>query len=103
MVEVLQSQLHFVRGIQSVETTGVEPLRSIRDETEDGMREATVGVAQLHEALENEAVHGHSRRPRMRKPKTDAAVVENWDVLGTASQKKGRYFVVRSGKSVEGA
>ena len=33
-----------MRDIQSVDTDGVEPLQSIRDETEEGVREATIGV-----------------------------------------------------------
>src|SRR3954454_3409908 len=33
MLKTLHSQLHFVRDIQSVDTEGVEPLQSIRDET----------------------------------------------------------------------
>ncbi|KAI1428042.1 hypothetical protein F5Y12DRAFT_104714 [Xylaria sp. FL1777] len=66
MLATLSSQLHFVRAIQGVDTTGVAPLRAIRDETAAGLREQTVGLAELREALEAEDVVGHARRPRRR-------------------------------------
>ncbi len=101
MTQTLQSQLHFVRAIQSVRTDSVEPLRSIRDETEEGMKEATIGLEQLREALANETVHGHSKRPRMQKKEVSTKGIEDWNVLGTPAEKAGRYFVVRTGKSIE--
>lgn len=67
MVEVLQSQLHFVKDIQAVDTAGLTPVRSIRDETEEGTREATIGVGQLSEVLAQENVVGHSKRPRRQR------------------------------------
>src|SRR4051812_44154241 len=54
MIATLESQLHFVRAIQQVDTTGVEPLRSIRDETAAGLREASITVERLKDALEKE-------------------------------------------------
>lgn len=99
MIAVLQSQLHFVRDIQSVDVTGVDPLRSIRDETPEGLGEATVGVEQLRQALSEEVAFGHTRRPRRQKKALDTAGIEDWDPLQTASRKAGRYFVVRSAKS----
>ncbi|KAI0124882.1 hypothetical protein BJ170DRAFT_597731 [Xylariales sp. AK1849] len=103
LLSTLRSQLHFVRSIQSVDTTGVPPLRSIRDETAAGIRELTIGLDSLKEALEKEDVVGHNRRPRRRRErdggkKEPVKGVEDWDVLGGASMKAGRYFVVRSGK-----
>ncbi|KAI1297391.1 hypothetical protein F5Y03DRAFT_283508 [Xylaria venustula] len=67
MLATLSSQLHFVRAIQSVDTTGVAPLRAIRDETAAGLREQTVGLEELRHALEAEDVVGHARRPRRRQ------------------------------------
>jgi hypothetical protein len=100
MIDVLQSQLLFVRDIQSVDTQGVEPLRSIRDETQAGLKEATIGVAQLRDVLSQEVAFGRSGRPRRQKHTEKApAEVEGWDPLRTASQTIGPYFVVRSGKS----
>lgn len=102
MIQTLQSQLHFVRAIQQVDTTGIEPLRSIRDETAAGLEEETIGLAQLKEALEAEEVRGHCRRPRRKQDVlVDTTGVEDWDALATASERAGRYFVVRSAKGVE--
>jgi len=99
MMDVLLSQLHFVRDIQSVDTSGVEPLRSIRDETEEGLKEQTIGVEQLRAALCQESPFGHCKRPRRKKDEPDGRSTADWDVLKTASRKAGRYFVVRSGKN----
>lgn len=101
MIATLQSQLHFVRDIQRVDVSGVEPLRSIRDETSEGMAEATIGVEELREALSEEIAFGRAKRPRRQKKALDMAGVEDWNALQTASRKAGRYFVVRSAK-VEG-
>lgn len=67
MLATLSSQLRFVRAIQSVDTSGVAPLRVIRDETALGLREQTIGLAELRDALESEVVVGHARRPRRRR------------------------------------
>jgi len=96
-----------VRDIQKVDTEGVEPLVAIRDETEEGIREVTIGVEQLKEALAKEVVVGRNRRPRRRTGDVvDGRGVEDWDVLGTAGEKvegpTGRFFVVRSGKGEPG-
>ncbi|KAI0187187.1 DUF726 domain protein [Xylaria flabelliformis] len=125
MLATLSSQLHFVRAIQGVDTTDVAPLRVIRDETAAGLREQTIGLAELREALEAEDVVGHARRPRRRRIQRTAGGQEssssseegrdterhtssqeqeqilneegNWDVLGGATETAGgRYFVVRS-------
>ena len=99
MIDVLQSQLLFVRDIQSVDTHGVEPLRSIRDETELGLEEASIGVEQLRLALAQETASGRSRRPRRQKnTEKSPPEVEGWEPLQTASHTTGPYFVVRSGK-----
>ncbi|KAI0885291.1 uncharacterized protein GGS22DRAFT_141893 [Annulohypoxylon maeteangense] len=110
MLATLESQLQFVRAIRKVDTTGIEPLRAIRDETAQGMREQTIGLDQLKEALAGEDVVGHARRPRRRRAgktkgngqkveeNTDSSV-EGWDVLGGASETVGRYFVVRTGST----
>lgn len=104
MIATLQSQLHFVRAIRQVDTEGVEPLRSIRDETEAGLKEATIGIEQLKAALDAEEARGHCRRPRRKRDiPADISGVENWDALAMASHKAGRYFVVKSAKGVEDA
>ncbi|KUJ13275.1 uncharacterized protein LY89DRAFT_651393 [Mollisia scopiformis] len=103
MLKILHSQLHFVRDIQKVNTDGVEPLRSIRDETEEGIKEITIGMEQLKEAFAKEDIVGKNRRPRRRRDiKVDTKGVEDWNVMGSAAEtvemNGSRYFVVRSGK-----
>lgn len=105
MIKTLQSQLQFVRAVQSVNTEGVEPLTAIRDETAQGLVENTVTLGTLHPALAKETLVGHHKRPkRARDQQREASKEgrvreERWDVLGTASRKAGKFFVVQSKKS----
>lgn len=106
MLKILHDQLHFVKDIQTLDTEGVTPLQSIRDETEEGIKEVTIGLKELKAALAKEDLVGKvSRRPRRRKETVDGKGVEDWDVLGPAGEKingpGGKFFVVRSGKSKE--
>ncbi len=103
MLKTLHSQLHFVKDIQKVDTEGVEPLQSIRDETEEGVKDITIGMEELKEAFEKEEIKGRNRRPRRKRAEVlDTYEVEDWDVLGTAGETVefagGKFFVVRSGK-----
>ncbi|RBQ65701.1 hypothetical protein FVER14953_04945 [Fusarium verticillioides] len=103
MINTLQSQLHFVRAVQLVDTTRVEPLRAIRDETTEARQEVTIGLAELQEVLDKEVRIGHYQRAR-RVRETIESEAEKWDALKTAGKTAGRYFVVESGKNnVEGA
>lgn len=100
MLKTLASQIHFVKEIQQVDTTGVTPLRSIRDETADAQKENTIDLALLKSALEREEFVGRTRRIR-RKPaeKLEKPDGETWDgdALKAASKTMGRYFVVQTG------
>lgn len=100
MVATLSSQLHFVKEIQKVDTTGVEPLRSLRDETKEGERSAELGMEALREALEMEEVRGtfHKRIRRRRREIRSVKGEDEWDVLGAAGKRMGRFFVVEGGK-----
>ena len=99
MLTTLSSQLHFVKEIQQVDTTGIEPLRSLRDETLAGEKEAELGMNAMNEALAQEEVRGkHYKRIRRRRDQVSNKQEEDWDVLGTASKKVGRFFVVEGGK-----
>lgn len=98
MLSTLSSQLHFVQEIQKVDTTGVEPLRSLRDETMAGEQEAELGMEALREALELEEVRGKHHKRIRRRNGGRSEEKEEWDVLGTAERKVGRYFVVEGGK-----
>jgi Asp-tRNA(Asn)/Glu-tRNA(Gln) amidotransferase C subunit len=98
MLETLFSQLRFVQEVQSVDTTGVEPLQSLRDETTAGEQEAEIGLATLKEALAQEDVRGtHHRRIRRRPDLSAGEHAESWDVLGAAKKRVGPYFVVKGG------
>lgn len=101
MLSTLHSQLHFVRAIQAVDTTGVEPLRSLRDETREGEAEAKVGLAAMREALGKEEVRGKWHR-RIRRKRGVGQKGEAWDVLGQAERKAGGYFVVEEEKKKAG-
>lgn len=102
MLTTLSSQLHFVREIQKVDTASVEPLRSLRDETSAGAREAEMDLEALKGALQAEEVRGkyHKRIRRRRDAQVDGKE-EAWDSLATASRKVGRYFVVEGGARVK--
>lgn len=98
MLKTLSSQLHFVKEIQKVDTTDVEPLQSLRDETAEGEQNAELGLEALKEALAAEDVRGKFH-PRIRRRRDRVEVSKDeWNVLGTAGKKTGRYFVVEGGK-----
>lgn len=98
MLKTLSSQLHFVKQIQKVDTTGVEPFRSLRDETAAGEQESELGMAAMKDALAVEEVRGKHHKRIRRKRDSSGQHGEKWDVLGTAERKVGRYFVVEGGK-----
>ena len=106
MLKTLHSQLHFVKDIQGVDTEGVEPLQSIRDETREGIREATIGLEDVRGILKEEEFKGRNRRPRRRRGlAVTEKEIEGWDVFDTAGETVdvggARFFVVRSGKDDE--
>ena len=101
MISDLQSQLKFVRAIQEVDTEGVEPLQSIRDETKDAERENEITVATLQKEFDKEEVVGKRGRIRRRPNVPDAARDEqatNWDPVSQAPRKLGRFIVVDTAK-----
>ncbi|QSZ36567.1 hypothetical protein DSL72_006447 [Monilinia vaccinii-corymbosi] len=108
LLDTLHLQLHFLRDIQKVDTEGVEPLRSIRDETLEAEADESIGLEteEIKAALQKEKYEGRNKRPRRQ---TDGVVdtkgVENWDVTATATENVefggGKYFIVRSGKERE--
>jgi Asp-tRNA(Asn)/Glu-tRNA(Gln) amidotransferase C subunit len=62
VLRTLAAQLHFVRAIQRVDTAGVEPLRSVRDETAEHAAETELTVESLRAAFDAEEMVGWSRR-----------------------------------------
>ena len=105
MLRDLKGQLHFVQAIQQVDTRGVEPLRAIRDETEAAQRESEITMESMKDAFAQEETVGrfHRRIRRRQVVKGSAKEVEDWDVLGQAAKKVGRYFVVESAAAAEGS
>jgi Asp-tRNA(Asn)/Glu-tRNA(Gln) amidotransferase C subunit len=102
MLDTLAAQLHFVGKIQEVDTTGIEPLRSIRDETAEAEEEHTITVETLKDAFEDEKIIGtHHKRIQRDTAPVDAKDAEDWDVLGSAERKAGKYFVVESERPQE--
>ena len=100
MIQTLESQLHFVQAIQSVDTTGIEPLQSIRDETEEAEKENMITLETMRPELEKEEVVGHSRRIRRKRDLlVDTKQNEDWDPLARAPKTLGRYIVVETGKT----
>lgn len=78
----------------------MEPLKSLRDETAAGEKEAELGLAALKDALALEEIRGkHHKRIRRRRSENVGKEGQEWDVLGTASRKVGRYFVVEGGSN----
>lgn len=102
MLDTLAAQLHFVGKIQQVDTQDVKPLRAIRDETAAAEEEQTITLDTLKDALSKETVIGsHYTRIQRDTTPVDAGGVENWDVLGSAERKTGKYFVVESERPQE--
>jgi Asp-tRNA(Asn)/Glu-tRNA(Gln) amidotransferase C subunit len=102
MLDTLAAQLHFVGKIQEVDTTGVEPLRAIRDETAAAEEEQTITMETLADAFNNEKTIGtHYKRIQRDTSPVDAKDAESWDVLGSAERKAGKYFVVESERPQE--
>lgn len=97
MIATLQSQLHFVKAVQRVDTKDLEPLQAIRDETKEARQASTIGLEDLKDALAKETHVGHYKRPRRVRERVESEA-ENWDALSTASKKSGKYFVVESAK-----
>ncbi|KAL8938679.1 MAG: hypothetical protein Q9216_003770 [Gyalolechia sp. 2 TL-2023] len=102
MQKDLQSQLHFVRAIQKIHIPEhVEPLQSIRDETEEGMKEQEYTVASLADEFEKEEVVGKRGRISTKKPKDpdrnlEQNPAEQWDPLALAPKTVGRYVAVNT-------
>ncbi|EED15439.1 conserved hypothetical protein [Talaromyces stipitatus ATCC 10500] len=103
MLRTLEAQIHFVKSIQDVDTKNVSPLRAIRDESREAIKESTISMEALKEALAKEEVVG--RRKKIQRQTTTLeneypshAESDQWDgnALGSASRTAGRFFVVQS-------
>lgn len=100
MLRTLHTQLHFVRDIQSVDTTGVSPLRAIRDETSAGVLESTVTLEKVQGILGRETKFGHRKRPRrLRDEERERSEEERLVEAATAPRRERGYYLVESGKA----
>ena len=100
MIADLQSQLQFVRAVQGIDTKGVEPLVALRDETEQGEEEGTIGLERMRGELEKEEVVGMRGRIVRRKGVEVKGEDEGRgvDLLAQAPKRLGRYVVVDTAK-----
>jgi Asp-tRNA(Asn)/Glu-tRNA(Gln) amidotransferase C subunit len=100
MMDTLAAQLHFVREMQKVDTTGIEPLRAIRDETKAAQKAQEITLDTLKDALSQEEVVGrfYKRIRRKAGPTKGKLRPEGWHPLSQASRTSGKFFVVDSGK-----
>ncbi|EKV12491.1 hypothetical protein PDIG_44150 [Penicillium digitatum PHI26] len=97
MLDTLESQIHFVKEIQLVDTTGVAPLARIHDESPAAIEEETIGIERLRGALAMERVSGRRGKiQRVPGEKNDRPDGTAWDgnALRSATRTKGKYFVV---------
>lgn len=105
LLKTLQAQIHFVKEIQKVETSGVEPLRAIRDETTAAVEEETITLDDLKPYLDTEEKVGRNGRVKRQKESHDHGVenAHTWDPFGMSanqSKKHGKFFVVKRPKKV---
>ncbi|RAH79506.1 DUF726-domain-containing protein [Aspergillus japonicus CBS 114.51] len=101
MLDTLESQIHFVKQIQRVDASDVEPLQSIRDETPEAVKENTIGLEKLREALSKERVVGRNKRiQRIESQRNERPDGDIWDgnALAYASKTKGKFFVKHASK-----
>lgn len=99
MLKTLHSQLHFVREIQKVDTKGIVPLQAIRDETSEAIEESTIHMDDLQEAFAKEKRVGRNGRIKREKNLSPEPTLEEaWNPLDYATERVGKYFVVRKGR-----
>ena len=100
MLKDLESQLRFVEAIQRVDTRGVEPLASIRDESEEGQQGQEITLQVLRAELEKEVVVGTRKRIRRKaEVKVGKNDAEDWDALACAPSTKGRFIALETKKA----
>jgi Asp-tRNA(Asn)/Glu-tRNA(Gln) amidotransferase C subunit len=102
MLDMLNSQLHFVRQIQEVDTSGVKPLQGIRDESAEATIETKITLESIKNELDRE--EAYTRYNRIRRAKdTETPTESDWNVLGQTKRRVGRYFVVDTSEKDSGA
>ena len=84
MLDTLAQQIHFVKEIQQVDTTGVEPLVAIRDETNEAIAEQTIDAHTLAPFFAMEDKVGKNGTIRRRKD-TDMVISYTPDSTSTSA------------------
>ncbi|EDN07247.1 conserved hypothetical protein [Histoplasma mississippiense (nom. inval.)] len=95
MLKTLESQIHFVKKVQGIDTTGVTPLRSISDESAEAQEENKISLKTLEASLKQERYIGRSRRiqrTRSERPTNPDDEVWDGDALKPASKTMGRGY-----------
>lgn len=114
MLRDLRDQVHFVKEIQKVDTTGVQPLIAIRDETSEHRQEKTITRGTLAEFVALEEKTGKNGTIRRRKdtyqvtsftPDSEPWVEDRigWSEVqdpwatgeGAESRRMGKFFFVK--------
>jgi len=114
MLQDLRDQVHFVKEIQKVDTTDVQPLVAIRDETSEYRQEKTITRGTLAEFIALEEKKGKNGTIRRRKdtyqvtsftpdshpwrddPIEWSKVEDPWAMGdGAESRKMGKFFFVK--------
>jgi Asp-tRNA(Asn)/Glu-tRNA(Gln) amidotransferase C subunit len=101
MLKTLSSQLHFLSAVRGVDTSGVTPLRALRDETVTAEREQEITVEKLRDHLAKEQVVGEWYvRVRRRKDELveDRVTPKDWKPLEQAERASGKFFAVDGAK-----
>jgi Asp-tRNA(Asn)/Glu-tRNA(Gln) amidotransferase C subunit len=98
MIKTLRSQLQFVRDVQNVDTTGIEPLQAIRDESSEAKIESIITLDKIRNALASETQASHYARPKRVRGAEKGKVLpsEDWNPLSTASRTAGKFFIVEN-------
>lgn len=104
MLKTLQSQIHFVKEVQKVDTADIEPLVAIRDETREAIQEQTITLEKLRPYLDQEKKVGPNGTIRRQKP-TEMIKDSGWDPFdmgkGKETRKLGKYFFVKKNKEAQ--
>ena len=99
MIKDLESQLTFVQSIQEIDTEGIEPLQSIRDETKRAQEANIYDVSSMQKYLNQEAVYGKRRRiSRIEDNSPEDTRLDGIYHLSQAPKKRGRYIRVDTTK-----
>lgn len=103
MLNTLESQIHFVKEVQKIDTKGVEPLVAIRDETAEAIREQTISLETLRPYLDQEKKVGGNGTIRRQKP-AEMIRDSGWNPFdmgnGKDTRKKGKFFFVKKTSTV---